>query len=232
MPTKLEKLIAAYEAERASLTAEMEECVAEMDYGKGNLFFKSLARVNQQLQTLYNLQDGQHDEKERRKWSIKLFEEKLANAEEYMQGFYAQYLANEKEKLAELARSSAQKASIGRTVRDLLDKLLAGELASFTLVVKDSKRLHCHIRVVRKTLFLTVPEVRRHRESYTLQKSHIKKFQRLGFRWYDNKDKLILFAPYSTSEEVRAVQHILARIALEVFCPKELAGETFIKYHP
>ena len=57
MRTKLQKLLAACEAERASLTAEMEECVAEMDCGKAHLFFKGLVRINQQLQTLNNLQD-------------------------------------------------------------------------------------------------------------------------------------------------------------------------------
>jgi hypothetical protein len=40
MSTKLEKLIAAHKAERASLTAEMEECVLTMDYGKARLFLK------------------------------------------------------------------------------------------------------------------------------------------------------------------------------------------------
>lgn len=232
MRTKLEKLLAAYEAERASLTAEMEECVAEMDYGKARLFFKGLVRIKQQLQTLYNLQDEQHDEKERRTRSIKLFEEKLADAEDYMRAFYAQYLDNEKKKLAELAQAPAQKASIDPIIRDMLGRLLGGELTSFTLVLQDSKRLYCHIKVVKKTLFLTLPEIRRHKASYTLRKSHIRKFQGLGFRLYDDKDKLILFAPYSTLDEVSAVQCILARITFEVFYFKELAGETFIKYYP
>jgi len=78
---------------------------------------------------------------------------------------------------------------------------------------------------------LTVPEVRRHKANYTLQKRHIGKFRSLGFRLYDSKDKLILIAPYSTLEEVKAVQLILARITFEVFYFKELAGETFIKYY-
>jgi hypothetical protein len=60
MSTKLEKLIATHKAERASLTAEMEECVLTMDYGKARLFFKGLARVNQQLETLRKLQDKWH----------------------------------------------------------------------------------------------------------------------------------------------------------------------------
>jgi hypothetical protein len=231
MRTKLQKLLAAYEAERASLTAEMEECVAEMDYGKAHLFFKGLVRINQRLQTLNNLQDEHYDEKERLIRSIELLEKKLADAEAYIRNFYAQYLATEQEKLAKLIYAPAQTDSGNLLVRDMLRRLLVGELAGFTLVLKNSKRLHCHVRVARKTLFLTVPEIRRHKASYTLQKSHIKKCQGIGFRLYDNKDKLILFAPYSTLEDLNEVQRVLARLTFEVFYFKELAGETFIKYY-
>jgi hypothetical protein len=231
MRTKLEKLVAAYEAERTSLTAEMTECMADKNYGKAHLFFKGLARVNQQLQTLYNLQDKWHDEKERRIRSIKLLEEKLTSAEARLRDHYAQYIAKEQEKLAELTRAPAQKSPNDPSIRDMLGRLLAGEVTGFTLVLKDSKRLYCHIRVVRKTLCLTVPEIRRHKASYTLQKIHLKKFRSLGFRWYDTKDKLLLFAPFSTLAEVGAVERILARITFEVFYFKELAGETFIKYY-
>jgi phage terminase Nu1 subunit (DNA packaging protein) len=233
MRTKLEKLIAAYEAERASLTAEMEECVAEMDYGKAHLFFKGLARVNQQLQTLYNLQDKCYDEKEHLTHAIKLFEERLVDVKDgdYTRDYYTQSLADKKEKLAELTQASAQKVSVGQTVRAMLGKLLVGELATFTLVLQDSERLHCHVKAVRRTLLLTVPEIRRHKANNTLRGSHVRKFLSLGFRLYDSKDKLILFAPYSTLEEVNAVQRILARITFEVFYFKELADETFIKYY-
>ena len=231
MSSKLEKLIAAYEAERASLTSEMEECAADMAYGKAHLFFKALLRVNKQLQTLHNLQDEQYDEKAYRARSIKMLEAKLADAEEYMRGYYAQHLADEQEKLAALTRAPAQKAPAGQVVRDVLGRLLGGELAGFTLVLQESTRLHCHIRAVRKTLFMTIPEIRRHSAGYTLQKSHLRKFRSLGFRLYDSKDKLILYAPYSTPQEVSAVQRTLARITFEVFYFKELAGETFIKYY-
>ena len=101
----------------------------------------------------------------------------------------------------------------------------------FTLTLLESKRFYCHFKLVRKTLILTIPEVRRHREDYTLAKRHVRSLKRLGFKLYDNKDKLMLFAPYSTSEEVNAVQRILARITFEVFYFKSLAGETCIKYN-
>jgi hypothetical protein len=232
MRTKLEKLIAAYEAERASLTAEMEECAADMDYGKARLFFKGLARVNQQLQTLYNLQDEWCDKKEQLARSIKFWEEKALAEEGYLLRYLTERIAEEKKKLAELQQASAQKVITSQVVRDTLGKLLVGELTSFTLVLQDSVRLYCAIKAVRRTLFLTVPEIRRHRANYTLRKSHVRKLQSLGFRSYDNKDKLILLASYSTSEDINAVQRILARITFEVFYFKSLAGETFIKYHP
>jgi hypothetical protein len=232
MSSKLEKLLAAYQAERASLTAEMEECVAEMDYGKAHLFFKGLARVNQQLQTLYNIKDKGHDKKKYLTQSIKFLEERLIGGEGYIRSYLTERIAEEKEKLAELSRASTQKPTVGHTVYDVLDKVLAGEIVGFTLVLLESKRFYCHLKLVRKTLIMTIPEVLRHWEDYTLAKRHIRSLKRLGFKLYDNKDKLMLFAPYSISEEVNAVQRILARITFEVFYFKELAGETFIKYHP
>jgi hypothetical protein len=231
MSSKLEKLLAAYEAERASLTAEMEECVVEMDYGRAQLFFKGLVRVNQQLQTLYNLQDKWYDEKEELTHFIQSFEKRMADAEEYMQAYYAQYLANKKEKLAELARAPAQKASTDPVVRGMLGRVLVGALTSFTLVLQDSKRLYCHFKLVRKTLIVTIPEIRRHKDEYTLKKHHVRGLKQLGFGWYDSKDKLMLFAAYSTAEDVNAIQLMLARITFEVFYFKDLVGETYIKYY-
>lgn len=232
MSKKLKTLLAAYEAERASLTAEMEECVADMDYGKARLFFKGLARVNQQLQTLYNLQDNGHDEKERLRHSIKFLEERIISEEEYMRRYLAERLAQEKEQLAELTLAAVSKQIAGYSVRDVLSKVLAGEITSFRLVFQDSQRLSCYIRLVRKTLMLTISEVRRHKQEYTLEKRQIKALIRLGFKLCDNQDKLMLFAPYSTLEDVRAIQRMLARITFEVFYFKDLAGETFIKYYP
>ncbi|QKG56334.1 hypothetical protein GKZ68_06595 [Hymenobacter sp. BRD128] len=232
MSTKLKKLLAAYEAERASLTTEMEECVAEMDYGKARLFFKTLARVNQQLQTLYNLQDSGHDEKEQLRHSIKFLEEKIIGEKEYMRRYLAERLAEEKEQLAKFTLAAVSKQTTGYSVRNVLGKVLAGEITSFILVLQDSQRLNCYIRLVRKTLMLTIPEVRRHKQECTLEKRQIKAFMRLGFKLCDDKDKLMLFAPYSTLEDVQALQHKLARITFDIFYFKDLAGETFIKYYP
>ncbi|MDO7886203.1 hypothetical protein [Hymenobacter cheonanensis] len=231
MSKKLKQLLAAYEAERASLTAEMEECVAEMDYGKAHLFFKAIAGVNQQMQTLYNLQHSGYDEKEYLGQSIKFLEEQINSAEEYMRRYLAECLAEEKENLAELNRASTLKQPASHTVRDVLNKMLAGEITSFVLVFQDSQRLSCYIRLVRKTLMLTIPEVHRHKQAYTLEKRQIKALTRLGFKLCDNDDKLMLFAPYSTLADVQAIQRMLARITFEVFYFKELAGETFIKYY-
>ncbi|MVN75819.1 hypothetical protein GO988_05715 [Hymenobacter sp. HMF4947] len=232
MSTKLEKLLAAYEAERVSLTAEMEECVAEMEYGKAHLFFKGLARMNQQLQTLYNMQDKGYDEKEDLANTIKFLEEGMTGEEAYMRQRFAELLVEKKVRLAELSQVPAQKPTAGYAVRDVLSKVLAGKITGFTLVFHESQCLNCHIKLVRRTLILTIPEIRRHKENYTLEKRHIRKLKRLGFKAYDNKDKLILFAPYSTMEDVQAIQRILACITFEVFYFKELEGETFIKYNP
>ncbi len=232
MSTKLEKLIAAYEAESASLTAELEECVAEMDYGRAHLFSKALRHVNQQLQTLCNLQDKWHDEKDFLAHSIRFWEERASAEEEYLGRYPTERIAEEKKKLAELQQASAQKTQPGHCVRTVLSSLLAGEITGCTLVFHDSNRLICTIRLARKTLILTVPEVRRHQDSYTLKKRHIKCFKRLGFRLFDDKDKLMLFVPYTSPEDVRAVQGILARITFDILNFKEFTGESYIKYYP
>jgi hypothetical protein len=231
MSSKLEKLIAAYEAERLSLTAELEECVTELDYGRAHSFFKALGRVNQQLQTLYNLHDKWHDEKEHLGGLIAHWEARTRDEKEYMRRYLTERIAEMKEKLATLNLASAQEITAGHTVRDVLSKLLTGEIAGFTLVLHEANKLNCHFKLVRRTLILTLPEVRRHKDSYTLKKRDIKFFKRLGFRLYDNKDKLMLFAPYSTVEGVKAVQLLLARVTFDIFYFKEFVGQTFIKYH-
>lgn len=232
MSSKLEKLIAFYEAERNSIKAELEERLAERDYSRVHLFSKASDRISQQLQTLYNLQDKWYDEKEQLEHWIKLLEKSLVAGDEHnMSEYYAYRIAAEKESLAELSDTAVQKSPLGSLLHKMLLKLLSKELGSFILVLLNSRKLLCHIRLARNTLILTIPEVRRHRADYTLQERQIKKFKSLGFRLYDNKDKLMLFAPYSTLEEVDAVQLILARITFEVFYFKQLAGETFIKYH-
>lgn len=230
MSSKLEKLIAAYEAECASLTAEMEECVAELEYGRANSFFKALGHVSQQLQTLYSIQDKWHDEKERLSRSIKFLEERITGEEEHLRRFFTERVAKDKEKLAELNQAPTQKPTDGYTVRNILSKVLAEEITGFTLVFQESKRLSCHIRLARRTLILTISEIRRHRSDDTLRKWHSRKLKDLGFRFYDNKDKLMLFAPYSVVEDIKVVQLLLARITFDVFYFKEFADETFIKY--
>jgi hypothetical protein len=231
MSRKLEKLIASYEAEHASLTTELEECVADMDYSRAHLFLKALGKVDQQLQTLFNIRDKWHDEREHLVRWIKYLEEEATKEGYSTLGYFKEQINARKEKLAALPSASAQKASAGHNVHATLISLLAGEITGCTLVFQESRQLHCHIRLVRKTLILTVPEVQRHKADYTLYKNHIRKFKSLGFRLYDSKDKLMLFAPYSTLKEVDAVHLILARITFEIFYFQQLAGETFIKYH-
>jgi small-conductance mechanosensitive channel len=231
MRSKLEKLIAAYEAERLNLSTEREECVAELDYERAHSFSKALRRVDQQLQTLYNLRDKWHDEKEHLGDSIKHWEAKMLGEQGYMRRYLTERVAEAKQELAELNLVSTQEVTVGHTVRDVLSKLLTGEITGFTLVLHQANQLNCHIRLVKKTLILTLSEVRRHRDSYMIKEKDINFFKRLGFQLYDNKDKLMLFAPYSAEEHVKVVQLLLARITFDIFYFKEFAGETFIKYH-
>jgi hypothetical protein len=90
---------------------------------------------------------------------------------------FTERIAEEKRKLAELEQESAQKIQPRHSVRIALSSLLAGEITGCTLVFHTSNRLTCDIRLVRKTLILTAPEIRRYKEDYTLRKRPIKCFR-------------------------------------------------------
>jgi hypothetical protein len=145
---------------------------------------------------------------------------------------FTERIAEEKRKLAELEQESAQKVQPRHSVRAALSSLLAGEITGCTLVFHTSNRLTYDIRLVRKTLVLTAPEIHRHKEDYTLRKRPIKCFKNLGFRLYDDKDKLMLFAPYTTLEDVQAVQCILARITFDILGFKRFTGESYLRHYP
>ncbi|MGI4743070.1 MAG: hypothetical protein ACRYG7_48585 [Janthinobacterium lividum] len=231
MSSKLDIMVAYYEAERSTITALLAECVAETDYKRAHLYQKTLALVSQQLQILGNIKNKWHDEKEKNIRRIEMLEARsVVAATDAMQQYYAELIAVEKEKLVELAHLSAQNNPVGKVFHATLSKLLAGKITKFILVLNHSARLNCHVRLVRKTVILSLPEIHRHVASHTLCKKQLKQFKYLGFRLYDSKDKLMFFAPYTTPEELNAVKCILARVAFEILYFKGLAGETFITY--
>ena len=86
MSSKLKKLIHHYEEEKSRIVGLLDSCVEEAAYSKAHLYSKSLLIINQQLQTLYNLNDSLYDTKEHTIRMIKLLEDNIG-FEEPVEGF-------------------------------------------------------------------------------------------------------------------------------------------------
>ena len=78
-------------------------------------------------------------------------------------------------------------------------------------------------------MIISFPEARRHAAKYLLYKKNTRILKSLGFRFYNNKDKLIAFLPFSNSVDVGLIRAILARITFDVFYFKEFEGGSFIR---
>lgn len=59
---------------------------------------------------------------------------------------------------------------------------------------------------------ITLPQVQRHQASYLLGKKQIRALEHIGFRLYDQKDKLILFLPCSTPVDLVEVKKVFVYI--------------------
>ncbi|MBF9220704.1 hypothetical protein [Hymenobacter ruricola] len=245
MSVRLKRLISHYEAERRTLTAAVDECVAESEYGTANRLAKGLWRVQRKLQVLMTLQDPLHGEKEMTKRHIEGLEklstskhieglEELSTAETgRILDYYRERIATEKKKLAALvARVPAENtAPPATTLHNALARLLDARIAAFTLELSGPKRLRLTFRRLRKTLLIMLPEVRRHRAAYTLQKRHVRFLRGLGFRPYDQGDQLLLFVPFGEVAAIQDVKSMLARIVFDCFIFEELKGKSSIKYY-
>lgn len=232
MSSKLQKLIAQYEAEEAALIAERAERLGEWDYGMARRFTKALAVVHRQLHTLKSLADPLHNEKQHAADYIKRLEEGTDQDARLPPKYRLQMLASARERLAALqaqARPSAPAAKATQ-LNEALHKLLQGQIAAFALVIAPRNRLACNLRLVRRTLLVTMPEIQRHRAEYRIGKKQLRFLQSLGFRLYDQRDKLLLHTSFATAEDVAKVKAILVRLVLDGFYYWESAEDSYISY--
>jgi hypothetical protein len=233
MSSNLQKLIAHYEAERNALTAELDVCVTEQDYVTARRFSKALRYVNHRLQTLLNLQDSRYDERERATQFLQMLEERMhSRSTGVSQGFYVDRILDAKKNLARLEAPPVTTPSVSKptALQEALHKLRDKQIDSFTFVFSQANGLSCVVKLVRRTVMITLPEVLRHRKNYLLNKKQIRSLKTLGFKLYDSGDKLMLFLPYTTADDVKAVQQVLVHLAFETFYFKEFAGQSCIKY--
>jgi len=233
MSSKLAKLIAHYEAEDAALTAQIDECVSEMAYGMAKRLTKGLFLVREQLQTLRSLQDKFFDDKRQMAHLRELLEEDDRNKwSDYRRRYLLDSIdaLNQKIEALENAQKSAPKNPLPLVLQDVLRKLLAGEITQFYFVIDKEQNLNCVVKLVCKTLIMTIPEIRRHLSEDLFQKRQIRQIISFGFRLYDHKDKLMLFLPCSCQEEISGVKTVLAQLVFEVFYFKDLEGKTYVRY--
>ncbi|MBF9140004.1 hypothetical protein [Hymenobacter properus] len=231
MRRKLNQLIVHYEAERRLLNEQLNECVEEFDHGMAHRFSKGLFLVNMQLQTLYNLRDHRHDEKVAALRHIESLE-KFSQQERagHRGGYYAAWIADERKKLAEWEAQVRLPRPQTTAVAEALHKLLHGRITGFTLTLSRAMGLYLTFRLARRTLIITLPEVRRHREHYHLPKKRRRVLQRLGFRRYDQGDKLISFRPLATDADIGPAMSMLSYMAFELFYFREFDQESYLSY--
>ena len=233
MSSKLEKLIAYHEAEYAALTAQIDECIREMEYKMAHRFAKGLFVVGEKLQALHNLQDKYYDEKKEITRRLAIYNNKLSQeASDYMRGYWQEAIAGLEQKLKD-GPGNQQPAfanSKSRVIQQALHKLLSAEIAQFKLMLDEAQMLCCNIRLVRKTLIVSIPEIRRHQQDGRFGKKQLAHMKRLGFRSYDQRDKQILMLPYSERDDLEYVKQVLARLAFDVFRVNELSDHAYVSY--
>ncbi|MDO7849701.1 hypothetical protein Q5H92_25285 [Hymenobacter sp. M29] len=231
MSRKLNQLIAHYEAERDMLSAQVQECVEEADYGMAKRFTKGLFGVNRQLQTLYNLRDSHHDEQKASIRHIESLEQMMQREPQQERPYLADWIASEQKKLAEWQAQARSPRPQTTAIAEALRKLLGGRITGFTLHFSQREQLYCTFRLTRRTLIITFPEIKRHRKKYGLPKKRIRGFQRLGFHFYDQGDKLMAFQPLATEAEIGGVIRMLTHIAFELFYFREFEQESYLSYY-
>ena len=196
--------------------------------------FKEIQLLSQRLHVLYKFEDELFKEKDDFRNRIARLEESLKlNEAAYMAGYLATELATATNKLRVLLSKQPvppAPANPGTVLHDALRRLQQRELAGFTLVLNAQTRLQCTVRLARKTLLITLPEVHRHRTEYSLCKHRLNRLRGLGFRYYDQKDKMLLLVSFFTPRDVISVETIFARMVFEVFSNGESIGNSFVKY--
>jgi hypothetical protein len=231
MSRKLNQLIAHYEAERDLLSAQLQECVEEADYGMAKRFTKGLFGVNRQLQTLYNLRDRHHDERVHTIQHIESLEKMMQREPWRERNYLADWIASEQKKLAEWQAPASSPRPQTTAISEALGKLLAGRITGFTLFFSQRERLYCTFRLARRTLIITFPEIKRHRKEHGLPKKRIQGLQRLGFHFYDQGDKLMAFRHLTTEAEIAGVLRMLSHIAFGLFYFREFEQESYLSYY-
>ncbi|QNH63856.1 hypothetical protein [Hymenobacter sediminicola] len=232
MNNKLRKLLTHYQQERDKLQLLIDSCVEEGEYKLAQRYSKGLVQLNQKLQTLHNLADPLHDEKQRHTAVIARIKAILPAEAGAEHAFDKAFLQEQEGKLAQLQEMPASRMphSGQSHVQETLNKLFEKRIESFTLLFGAAAGFSCSMKMVRKTVLVTIPDMRRLRNDYLVEKSQVRQLLGLGFRFFDSRDKLVAFLPCFTSEDTAAIKLLLVKICFDVFYFRQFEGQAQIKY--
>lgn len=232
MDYKLEQLLAHYAQERRSLTKELRAARQEQHYRLMARLQKALAVVERQHYQLQALQDPYLEERESLARTItglrKLLQAK--KSEEGAAGPITELLAHYEQQQVQLAHRPAAPAAPPQILVPLMEQLLAGQMRGFSLVISAAIKLQVHIRRVRQTAILTLPEVRRHRAEHTISKRQLRQLQQLGFTLYDQQDQLLAFEPLADTQDIARILQLWMKICCVVFDYRHFRHDAQIRY--
>lgn len=229
MNDKLILLLNYYMREQRALAKQLREAAQERDYRIAARIQEGQYLVTQQLQTLRTLHNPHAKELDGLDRQIRYLKKTMARIPTETRP-YAEMLRNYEQEKQQLEVALPAPNPATTVLRECMEKLLAGQIKGFNLVLSKSTRLSVFIRRVRRTAILTLPELIRHRREYTIHKQHLRQLHHLGFTKYDHKDKLLAVVPMSSAEDMEQIMHLWLQIACVVFDLREFRNDSEIRY--
>ncbi|QJX48806.1 hypothetical protein HMJ29_18555 [Hymenobacter taeanensis] len=229
MNDKLILLLNYYMREQRALAKQLREALQERDYRLAARIEKGQYLITQQLQTLralHNKQAAELDQLGRQIRHLRQIKPALPADAQY----YSELLEHYEQQRQKLKAAPVTPVAETSVLQEMMSNLLAGEIKGFELVLSPPARLSLSIRRVRRTAILTLPELMRHRSEYTIRKEHLQKLRKLGFTYYDQKDKLMAVEPLTTADDIKRIMQLWMKITCVIFTPLEVGGAAEIRY--
>ncbi|WP_126546903.1 hypothetical protein [Hymenobacter amundsenii] len=226
-------LIAHYEAERHDLQKQLDGFLAEQEYQMAHKIAQGLKLADTQLRNLSGLTDRLYDEKQHCRSLIQhLKAVAIADEDDLGAAFYEEAIADQEARL-QLLESQRAERPIQRTtvLRDTLLKLLLRQIPAFSVVFCQEPLLRCCVRVSRRTVELSLPQVRQLRQNGALVKKQRAQLRALGFSYSDAEDEFLLQLPFIVGNDADAVLYVFMRLAFEVFYFKHEDDPIEIRYY-
>ncbi len=228
---QLKLVIVQFEEDRNQLQKELNESLLQEDYISAHHFSEAIERLNRQLNVLYNIHDPFYDEKERFKRKIEIYQNRIANeSSEWAKRAFEKELNHSIEELNNLNHvpkqiSSAEKSRIlENTLMNLLDR----KIKNLKLYLKRSENLLMDFTFSKKTLKVTLPNVKQLSKKWVLQDIHILAIKNVGFQPTKDGSKLIMNITGNQDKILENVNQILLKIIFEIFHFKEFENDCFL----